>query len=223
MSSYSRSVYPTYSSSSSASSEVNTSVTYGVDWSERARPTSHCWFPYKPTDPPSSQSCAFVSCKDPKSTQLVEFAYCESCSLIVHTHHLHLDLQSTVANAHFIAPCRPSFSESSTYMEMLEQNKFDRHFWTHVSILTKPCALCKRKSASTSFFSSGRPSTMPSPDTMTKGATSKIILPDSSSPKMTGTSNGFQCLWCLRGYHRRCWEQVFSQDDKSKCDYGVLR
>ena len=90
-----RLVHPTYSSSSSsASSEVNPSITYGVDWSERARPTAHCWFPYKSTDPSSSQPCAYVSCKDPKSTQLVEFIHCESCSLIVHTHHL-TDLQQT--------------------------------------------------------------------------------------------------------------------------------
>jgi hypothetical protein len=64
---------------------------------------------------------------------------------------------------------------------------------------------------------------MPSLDAMTKGSPNKSPLPDNSSPKISGTSSGFQCLWCLRGYHRRCWDQVFNQDDKNKCDYGVLR
>ncbi len=215
-------LHPTYSSSSSGSSEGNTSITYGIDWSDRARPTSHCWFTYKPTDLSSSQPCAFFSCKDPKSTQFVEFVYCESCSLIVHTHHL-IDLQQTTTTTNLIPQCRPSFSESSTYSEMIDQNKFDRHYWAQVSVLTKTCALCKRKSTSSSFFSGGRPSTMPSLDAMTKGTSSKSPLPESSSPKVSGTSSGFQCLWCLRGYHRRCWDQMFNQDDKNKCDYGVLR
>ncbi len=173
-------------------------------------------------DPSSPPSCGFFSCKDPKSTQLNEFVHCESCSLIVHAHHF-IDLQLTPTTTNSIPPCRSSFSESINYDEMINQNKFDRHYWAHVSILTKPCALCKRKSTSSSFFSTGRPSTMPSLDAMTKGATSKNPLPENSSPKMSGTSSGFQCLWCLRGYHRRCWDQIFNQDDKNKCDYGILR
>jgi hypothetical protein len=191
-----------------------------MDWSDRARPTSHCWFSYKPTDPSSSQPCAYVSCKDPKFNNLAEFVQCESCSFIVHTHHL-IDSQQTASN--LIPPCRPSFSESINYSEMIDKNKFDRHYWTHIPILTKPCALCKRKSTSSSFFSSGRPSTMPSLDAMTKGATNKSPLPENSSPKISGTSSGFQCLWCSRCYHRRCWEQIFNQDEKNKCDYGILR
>jgi hypothetical protein len=107
---------------------------------------------------------------------------------------------------------------------MINQNKFDRHYWTHVSFLTKPCALCKRKSTSSSFFGTGRPSTMPSLDAMTKGTTNKNSSPENSSPKMSGTtSSGFQCLWCLRAYHRRCWDQLFNQDEKNRCDYGILR
>ncbi|CAF5140224.1 unnamed protein product, partial [Rotaria magnacalcarata] len=37
------------------SSETNISITYGIDWSERACPTSHCWFSYKLNDLSSSQ------------------------------------------------------------------------------------------------------------------------------------------------------------------------
>jgi hypothetical protein len=48
--------------------------------------------------------------------------------------------------------------------------------------------------------------------------------PIPGSPQSPGTSSsGLQCLWCSRSYHRRCWEQVFTNDDKHKCDYGVYR
>ncbi|CAF1401435.1 unnamed protein product [Adineta ricciae] len=216
------------SSSSNASSETNSSISYGVDWSDRATPTSHCWFPYKMTDISSAQPCGFFSCREPKSNQFVEFLQCESCSLIVHTHHL-LDLQAaTTSTTNLIPPCRPSFSEpinpnSYSQKDINDPNRFDRHYWSHVSILTKPCALCKRKSMSSSIFGGNRPSTMPSLDAMTKGSSSRTLGGDSTSPKMSGISSGFQCLWCLRGYHRRCWDQIFNQDEKNKCDYGVLK
>jgi len=199
---------------------VNNSITYGVDWSDRTRPTSHCWFPYKSTDLSSSHPCAYFSCKDPKFSQTTECVHCESCSIYVHTYHL-IDFQQSQTITNFIPPCRPSFSESSTYNEMIDQNKFDRHYWARVSMLTKPCALCKRKSTSTSFFGSGRPSTMPS----IEPPQSKLTLStDNTSPKtLASSSGGFQCLWCSRGYHRRCWDQIFTQDDKNKCDYGILK
>ena len=223
----SRALQPTSSSSSStASSETTTPITFGTDWSERACPTSHCWFPYKLTDVASAQPCGFFSCKDPKSNQSVELVRCESCSLIVHTHHL-LDLAVTTTT-NFIPQCRPSFSEtispsSCSQKDMHDPNRYDRHYWSHVSILTKPCALCKRKSMSSSIFGGNRPSTMPSLDAMTKGASNKTLGSDSTSPKMSGTSSGFQCLWCSRGYHRRCWNQMINHDEKNKCDYGILR
>lgn len=106
---------------------------------------------------------------------------------------------------------------------MMNQNKFDRHFWSFISILTKPCALCKRKSMSSSLFGSGRPSTMPSLDVMTKSPTCKTTVPDSPSAKIAGTASGFQCLWCSRCYHRRCWEQIMKHEENNKCDYGILR
>ncbi|CAF3419591.1 unnamed protein product [Rotaria socialis] len=200
--------------------ETNISITYGIDWSERACPTSHCWFPYKLNDLSSSQPCSLVSCKDSKSNNLSEFVQCESCLLIVHTHHL---IDSPMIISNIIPACRPSFSESTTANEMINQNKFDRHYWLHIPVLTKPCVLCKRKSMSSSLFGSGRPSTMPSLDAMTKSPTYRSPLPDSSSPKLCGASSGFQCLWCSRSYHRRCWDQITKQDEYNKCDYGILR
>lgn len=211
----------TSSSSSNTSSRTNTSICFGVDWSERARPTSHCWFPFKLHDATSSQICAFFSCKDPKSTNSMEFVRCESCSVVVHMHHLiNLPLTSTTTN--YIPPCRPSFSESNQ-QDRMDQNKADRHYWSHVSILTKPCVLCRRKSMSSSIFGTGRPSTMPTMDAKNRNSNNKNSLTSSSSPKMAGTSSGYQCLWCSRSYHRRCWDRVADQDEKNKCDYGALR
>ena len=209
------------SSSSNTSSDTNIPIAYGVDWSDRARPTSHCWFPHKAHDVSSYQACAFFSCKEPKGNHSVNFVQCESCSIAVHTHHL-IDLPATATTTtNYIPPCRPSFSESS--QEKTDQSKADRHYWSHASILTKPCALCRRKSVSSSLFGGGRPSTMPSLDAMARGASSKGPLTSGSSPKMSGTSSGYQCLWCSRSYHRRCWDQVSNQDEKNRCDYGALR
>jgi hypothetical protein len=118
-------------------------------------------------------------------------------------------------------PCRPSFTETNDNDQL---NKLDRHFWSNVSILSKPCAFCKRKSVSSSLFGTNRPSTMPTTDmisTNTTITTTKSPIP--GSPQLYGTSGGFQCLWCSRGYHRRCWEQAFSHDEKNKCDYGIYR
>ena len=220
------SLRPTSSSSSSGSTSSQTSsptsihLCYGVDWSDRARPTSHCWFPYKSQDITSSQACAFFSCKDPKSNHAIDFIQCESCLVIVHTYHL-VDLPSTYTTTNYIPPCRPSFSEST--QDKNNQNKPDRHYWSHVSLLTKPCALCRRKSISSSLFSANRPSTMPSLDMMNKGASVKYSFNNSSNPKTSATSSGYQCLWCSRSYHRWCWNQVADQDEKNKCDYGAFR
>jgi hypothetical protein len=206
------------SSSTSSSSESNIPIPYGVDWTDQARPTSHCWFPYNPTDPASSPACSFFSCKNPKPTLILSLVQCESCLIVVHTHHLTNIRPATILTNH-MPLCRPTFFDHN---ENEEQNKFDRHFWYNASILSKPCALCKRKSTSTSIFSNTRPSTMPTLDIMTKGLNNnKSPIP--GSPQMSGTASGIQCLWCSRSYHRRCWEQIFNQDDKNKCDYGVYR
>ena len=198
----------------SALSEGNIPISYGTDWTDRAYPTAHCWFPYTPADPTSSPPCSFFSCKNPKPPILLALVQCESCFLIVHTHHL--SNLSAVRNSSMPA-CRPSFHDED------EQDRSDRHFWSPITALSKPCAFCKRKSMSNPIFSgANRPSTMPTLDIMTKGVSySKSPLPD--SPKPLTTAGGLQCLWCTRGYHRRCWEQVFTHEDRNRCDYGIFR
>ena len=125
--------------------------------------------------------------------------------------------------SNIIPPCRPSFSEITTNCETNIEKQFDQHYWSHVLVLKTPCALCKRKSMSSSLFGNSRPSTMPSLDGTTKSVTCKYSLPDNSNSNTYGTSNGFQCLWCSRSYHRRCWNQIFHQNENNKCDYGILR
>lgn len=206
-------------STSESSAESNIPFLHGVDWSEQAQPISHCWFPYNPTDPSSSLACSFFSCKNPKPTLILSLVQCESCLIVVHTHHL-TNLQPTNL-INFIPSCRPSFSNLNENDQV--NNKFDRHFWSNVSILSKPCAFCKRKSLSSSLFGNTRPSTMPTLNMINNNTNNNIKSPIPGSPQLSGPSSGFLCLWCSRGYHRRCWEQAFNHDEKNKCDYGVYR
>jgi len=110
-----------------------------------------------------------------------------------------------------IPSCRPSFIDEN------QSEYVDRHFWSNISILTKPCAFCKRKSASSSIFTQSKTTNSPTTDLINN----KSPIP--GSPLLSATSCGFQCLWCSRSYHRRCWEQVFTQNDKQICDYGVYQ
>jgi hypothetical protein len=187
-------------------------MSYGVDWTEQASPITHCWFPYIPADPSSSPTCSFITCKNPKPTLILSLIRCESCLIVVHTHHLSNLRTSDLMNS--IPACRPSFSETN---ESDKLNQFDRHFWSNVTVLSKPCAFCKRKSTSSLLFGNSRPKTVPTSDML--NSQSPIL----NNLQLSGTSSHLQCLWCSRGFHRRCWEQLFNYDEKNKCDYGVYR
>lgn len=190
-------------------------MTYGVDWTDQACSVSHCWFPYYATDPSSTPACSFYSCKNPKPSLILAVVRCESCLLVVHTHHLTNQRTSDLINS--IPPCRASFSDLH---ENEHTNELDGHFWSSISSLSKPCAYCKRKSNSSSIFGINRPTT----SNVVADTRSNNQSPIPGTPPFTGTSNsGLQCSWCSRSYHRRCWEQLFIQDEKQKCDYGVYR
>ncbi|CAF4205748.1 unnamed protein product, partial [Adineta steineri] len=47
--------------SKSSTSDGNTTVSYGVDWSDHAHPTSHCWFPLTSDDVATIQSCTYTA------------------------------------------------------------------------------------------------------------------------------------------------------------------
>ncbi|CAF0894464.1 unnamed protein product [Rotaria sordida] len=203
----------------SASSQSNIPFIIGVDWSDQAHPISHCWFPYNPNDLSSAPACSFLSCQNRKPTLLLSLVQCESCLIVVHTHHLS-NLQTTKTNiTNYMPSCRPSFCDDN---ENDKENKHDRHFWSNISILSKPCTICKRKSMSNSLFGNTRPSTMSTLEIMNKGINNNKS-PVPGSPKLSGITAGLQCLWCSRSYHRQCWDQISNQDDKNKCDYGVFR
>ncbi|CAF3669231.1 unnamed protein product [Rotaria sp. Silwood1] len=122
---------PSRSSTLSSESSNTDSISYRVDWSDRAQPTSHCWFPFRSDDPLVVQSCAYVSCTDRKSTYQSTFLQCESCTLVVHSHHLN-DSQTTKAD--FLPSCRSSFADNtmmnnSPLDDKENPSKYDEHFW----------------------------------------------------------------------------------------------
>lgn len=202
------------STSSTTSDTSSIAITYGVDWSEQACSVSHCWFPFNTTDPSSTPACSFFACKNPKPTLVLALIRCESCLIVVHTHHLTNLRTNDLINS--IPACRASFSDVH---ENESNNQCDRHFWSSIASLSKPCAYCKRKSASSSLFGINRP-----PSVGIVDARSNSSSPIPGNLQIPGTSSlGLQCSWCSRGYHRRCWEQAFGQDDKHRCDYGVYR
>jgi hypothetical protein len=69
----------------------------------------------------------------------------------------------------------------------------DRHQWSSGVMLSKRCEYCKGK-----------------------------LLSSTDHNGDHRIANGFVCLWCLRSYHRRCWENLSDDANKSKCDYGVF-
>jgi hypothetical protein len=153
-----------------------------------------------------------------KSTHQSAIVQCGSCTLTVHSHHLN-DLE--VTNANLIPPCRPSFINKKD-----NPSKYDEHFWCHVSVLSTPCAHCQRTSvANKTLFGSGyNQLSMVSPSEILDQVTSMInSISENFSPKMSKSSDGLVCLWCSRGYHQSCWEQLPTDDNKIQCDYGIFR
>jgi len=69
----------------------------------------------------------------------------------------------------------------------------DQHEWSCSPMLSRRCEYCNRKLL--------------------------LSTPNDDDHRI---SSGFVCLWCSRGYHRRCWENMSDDVKKSKCDYGVF-
>ncbi|CAF4715614.1 unnamed protein product [Rotaria sp. Silwood1] len=201
------------------------SVSYGVDWSDQARSTSHCWFPSN--YPSTAKHCTYAACSNLKSIVQMPFLECGSCGLVLHAHHLN-DSHTTEENV--LLSCRPSFIDNPISVEShtdAEDNSsnYDKHFWTYVPTLTEPCVYCKRKSIRKNLFAAGISQTsMASASNITcQNESIESIVPRHSNSNMSQTATGLICLWCSRSCHRRCWEYLDAENDKIKCDYGLLQ
>ncbi|CAF4096568.1 unnamed protein product, partial [Adineta steineri] len=124
--------------------EASESFTNGVDWSNSAEPTSHCWLHYSCETSSASRLCACILCKNRKSTSDFPLIQCATCLLIVHATHLSELEESTTNTHHTIPPCRPSFVDNNIAENV---DMHDQHYWSHVSTLSAPCTYCKRKSS----------------------------------------------------------------------------
>ena len=201
-------------------------ISYGVDWSSHAYPTSHCWFPYEPSYPSTSQLCTYATCSNFESKISRSFAECRACGVVVHRHHLN-DSHTTKDN--ILPPCRPSFiddatSEKSHVSEKDNSSSYDQHFWSQVSVLPEPCANCKRKSTPKTSLRSetDRAPTILSSNANCQDVSMVSLLSGRRSTGMAQFSNGLVCLWCSRSYHRCCWEYLLARNEEFKCDYGLF-
>lgn len=107
----------------------------GVDWSEHALPTSHCWLPHVRDRSAPPSSCSYVSCRRTSDSSFVQ---CPICSLTVHSIHLP-DLSIADDTC---PPCRPSFVDERM---VHETGTGDRHCWSHATSTSTPCAYCHGK------------------------------------------------------------------------------
>ncbi|CAF3872876.1 unnamed protein product [Rotaria sp. Silwood1] len=188
-------------------------ISYGVDWSDRAHPSSHCWFRFTSDDSSTAHSCAYGSCAKGQQTGQSALLQCQSCNLIMHAHHLNSSLSTT--NNDSIQCCRPSFVDSTEQGNLLTNNKdsplkFDEHFWSRVLILPKSCMHCQ-------------PTSMVSTLDIIDQMKSMIdCISGTSTDELSDASHGLICLWCFRCYHHSCWKQLAPQD-QLQCDYGIFQ
>jgi hypothetical protein len=169
-------------------------ILYGVDWSENARPTSHCWLPQLSQNSSTSCLCSYISCQKHQSMTDSSSVQCPTCSLSIHSIHLS-DLSATDDS---ITPCRSSFTDERTPDDT---GMHDQHHWSYAPTLPTPCTLCKRKSLKQNSGYSNTAATTVTADE---------------------PSSGLVCMWCSQGYHRQCWESIRDKANNSKCDYGEL-
>jgi hypothetical protein len=200
--------------------ESDSSFLFGVDWSDKAHSTSHCWFPYCSKNSSPVPSCAYTLCTISQSIHASTFVQCGSCTIFVHRDHV-AHLEKTVDIYNHIPPCRPSFSDSSIADNYSEH---DRHYWSPVSALMKPCMRCKQKNMSQTLnVDNARILTVPTKCSISQDNIREIHVMEQSDSKLIGPSSSLVCLWCSKGCHRRCWESMNDDDEQNKCDYGKFK
>jgi hypothetical protein len=180
---------------------------FGVDWSDEAHSTSHCWIPYGSIRHSPVPTCAYTLCSISEPFRSESFIQCGTCTISIHSEHV--DDFPKVTNAHqYVPPCRPSFSDQTVTHDHSE------HYWSHVPKLTKPCIICNHKTLSRSLnANNGRTLTIPT----------ESHLPQDTDSKLYKPSSGLICLWCSQGCHRQCLENINDNDDRNKCDYGKYK
>lgn len=186
---------------------------YGVDWSDSAESTSHCWLPYSFNNSSTSHSCVYTSCKNSKSTSDSPLIQCAACLLTVHTVHLFESQETTTHARQLFPPCRPSFTHSSRTNDL---SRHDQHYWAFVPTLSSSCTHCKQKSLKRTLDDNSKRAR----DKPTVGDSATIGVAGSATSKLNDPSRGLVCLWCSRSYHQRCWKNIKDDEEISKCDYG---
>jgi hypothetical protein len=200
--------------------ESESSFSFGVDWSDNAHPTSHCWLPYWSNDSSSVPMCFYTSCKISPPICANTLVRCGSCTISVHKDHI-TDALNTDDVHNYIPPCRPSFSHSSVADDSSEH---DRHHWSLVPTLRRPCIRCKQKKMSRKLTNgNAKMSTIPDEDSRSKINARVIHMLEQSDSKLLRPSSGLVCLWCSQGCHRGCWESMNDYDEENICDYGKFK
>ena len=189
----------------------DSSPSHGVDWSERAQPTSHCWFPYPDGNRVPHVICSYATCSVSPSTRQSSWIQCGSCGIIIHNEHL-TDCDPLNDFYNHISPCRSSFSDDSLKED---PKNWDQHFWSPISSLKNPCIRCKRKIIFKVRYRSDERDSM--------NAVHPRRLHGSSLEKAQ-RKQGFICLWCKQVCHQQCWNSMDpDEEDRKKCDYGQYK
>ncbi|CAF3328660.1 unnamed protein product [Rotaria socialis] len=200
---------------SSSVMKLEPALQLGVDWSDRACPTSHCWLSYcSKTSLPASQ-CAYLSRTIPEIMNMETCVECGSCIIVIHIDHI-INVENAATIHNYIPPCRPSFFDMATEDNHIEH---DHHYWSSISKLMKPCVLCKRKTISRMVTNDN---TRISTSASHINAKTVNIL-KCSNKDFLKTSNSLQCLWCFKNCHKQCWENISDGNKQYKCDYGKFK
>ncbi|CAF3786226.1 unnamed protein product [Rotaria socialis] len=205
---------------SSSVMKLEPALQLGVDWSDRAHPTSHCWLSYcSKTSLPASR-CAYLSCTISEIMNMETCVECGSCTIVIHIDHI-INVEN-VANIHnYIPPCRPSFSDTATADDHIEH---DHHYWSSISKLLKPCMLCKRKTLLRMVTKDNTRTSTSAPLTSASHINAKTVnILKYSNKDFLKTSSSLQCLWCFKSCHKQCWEIISDGNKQYKCDYGKFK
>ncbi|CAF4027189.1 unnamed protein product, partial [Rotaria sp. Silwood2] len=185
---------------------------FGVDWSNKVHPRSHCWLPYCLIDCSRILRCAYTLCKVSHPFRADTMIQCGSCRISIHKEHID-DLQKISHSHNYIPFCRPSFSDS---IISNDRGEYDHHFWSPIPSLTRSCTICKRKGLP-------RTQTIRRESHISEDNAARVQIRQDLNSKFIKPCRGLICLWCSEECHRQCWQNVNANNDDNKCDYGKYK